>query len=74
MKNSWLKMLTLGQKKKMICLLSTLNKHENADKWAIWEEENDKAVGPGVDLAPCKIVQETPIFSAIGSGFKKNGR
>ena len=55
--------------------LSTLNEHENTDghKRAIREEENDKAVAAGVDLAPRKIVQETPAFSAIRSGFKKMG-
>ena len=101
-KYSWLKILTLGQKKKMICTvctsqeeqlklmprvnlafvagttnfkLSTLNEHENTDghKRAIREEENHKAVAAGIDLAPRKIVQETPAFSAIGSGFKKMG-
>ena len=51
--------------------LSTLNEHENNDghKRAIWKEENDKTVAAGLDLAPCKIVQETPAFSAIGFGF-----
>ena len=55
--------------------LSTLNEHENNDghKRAIWKEENDKTVAAGLDLAPCKIVQETPAFSAIGFGFKKIG-
>ena len=55
--------------------LSTLNEHENTDghKRAIREEENDKAVAAGVDLAPRIMVQETPASSAIRSGFKKMG-
>ena len=55
---------------------STLNKQENTDghKQTIQEEENDKAVAAGVDLAPHIMVQETPASYVIRSGFKRRDK
>ena len=38
---------------------------------AIREQENMKAIAAGLTIAPCKVIQETPIYSAIGTGFKR---
>ena len=55
---------------------STWNKQENTDghKQTIREEENDKAVAAGVDLAPHIMVQETPASYVIRSGFKRRDK
>ena len=40
---------------------------------AIREQENKKAIAPGLTVAPRKVVQETPTYSLIGARFKRMG-
>ena len=101
-KYSWLKIVNVNDKKKMICTvctsqeeklklmpranltfvngstnfkLSTLADHVNADshKQALREKKYAEAVAAGTSLAPVKITQEVPSYSAIGVGLKRMG-
>ena len=40
---------------------------------AIREQKNEKTIAAGLTTAPRKVVQETPIYSAIGAGFRRMG-
>ena len=40
---------------------------------AIRNQENKKAIAAGLTIAPSKVVQKTPTYSAIGAGFKRMG-
>ena len=53
--------------------MSSLYDHATTDghKRAIREQENEKA---GLTLAPRKVVQKTPTYSAIGAGFNRIGK
>ena len=51
--------------------MSSLSDHATTDghTLAIREQENEKAVTAGFTVAPRKVVQEKPTYSAIGAGF-----
>ena len=53
--------------------ISSLSDHATSDGHtrAIREQENEKAIAAGLTVAPHKVVQETPTYSAIGPGFKR---
>ena len=55
--------------------MSSLSDHATTDGHtrAIREQENEKAIAAGLTVAPHKVVQETPTYSAIGAGFKRIG-
>ena len=55
--------------------MSSLFDHATTDRHtcAIKEQENEKATVAGLDVAPGKVVQETPAYSVIRAGFKTMG-
>ena len=55
--------------------MSSLSNHATTDghTHAIRKQENEKGIAIGLTIAPCKVVQETPTYSAIGAGFKRMG-
>ena len=55
--------------------MSSLSDHATTDGHtrAIREQENEKAIAAGFTVAPRKVVQEAPTYSAIGAGFKRMG-
>ena len=55
--------------------MSSLSAHTTTDRHThtIREQENKKAVAAGLTIAPHKVVQEIPTYSAIGAGFKRIG-
>ena len=55
--------------------MSSFSVHATTDRHtrAIREQENEKAIGGGLTVAPSKVVQETPTDSAAGAGFKRIG-
>ena len=55
--------------------MSSLSDHATTDghTCAIREKENEKAIAADFTVAPRKVVQEAPTYSAIGAGFKRMG-
>ena len=56
--------------------MSSLYDYATTDghKRAIREQENEKVIAAGLTVAPRKVVQKTPTYSAIGAGFKRIGK
>ena len=56
-------------------VVPTLSDHATTDghTCTIREQESEKAVAAGLTIAPRKVFQETPTYSATGAGFKRMG-
>ena len=56
--------------------MSSLYDYATTDghKRAIREQENEKVIAAGLTVAPRKVVQKTPTYSAIEAGFKRIGK